>query len=322
MKFREVAERVKSGEITLDECGHRTNATVERFVERYEQTLANSNGASDGKWNMDRRNGVKTIEEVNADMRDFYKRRLDNDCEDEKTSYCSFSCLGDGEYCFGCGEQLQWVLSGNKLMLKQYFDGNDLAIAPECEYAVIKPFTGSIQIQSRMIFANFFPGEDEPEGKRYSDEWSLNCLHGRKNIMDFKSKNLNVAYGQMGNMSIGIFVHPSKESIIIGDQNVGEHRSEGMTDAEWEASDFDELSVIEDHKLIGRIGLDVWRWEATDVKTLGDNYQQVLDNFRERCQEVVEVDAAHGTWDFEHFYEMFRMSDDYNPIYARLQLRK
>jgi hypothetical protein len=63
--------------------------------------------------------------------------------------------------------------------------------------------------------------------------------------------------------------------------------------------------------------LSVWRWEATDMNTLGkEHYEKLIE------QEVnlVEVDVEHGLWDFTHFYR--EENPEYEMVYARMNLRE
>ena len=301
MKTRELAEKVKSGEIVLDFCGHHVYETRDIFVKRYEKLVADENGASDGKWNV--MEGF-TVEETDQRMRDHFRMKLDFDVtEDGRLLFWD----SDGNQCRGCSERMQWVLDGDKLSLRHYWDGKDFKFHPlgyRCKFETPLPTSGEIKVNSRLIFANFFRHvTDEPKGKKFCSDWSVDTVVGRENITKHKAHR-NVAYGQMTNTSVGIFVRPDKMSVIVGDRYV--------TD-----SDRDRLE-IDGHKLVGQICLDVWRWEATDLITLGEKrYANFVKEHKDRG--LVEIDVPHGVWWFEHFFDSDTSSNE--CVYAVLKLK-
>jgi hypothetical protein len=315
MKFREICEHVKAGRWRLDFCGHRCNGNRRQFVEGYEEDVAYAAGANDGNWQPDK-DGKRTQAEIDAGMREFYQRRLDVECQPGEMIY-SFVC--PEEYCFGCGKRLHWVVGKNRLRLQGYWDRqkNDHVIAKgRCPYAKPQPTTGVITVRSRLIFANFFPSiEDSDEKDKYTDDWSLNCLHGRANITRYKAEH-NIAYGQMGNMSCGVFVNDARTSIILGDPYIADRLMEDMGEAEQDAADYDALSVIEGHHLVGKISLRVWRWEATDFETIKDSYQDMLGV---QDDPPVELEVPHGSWEFVHYYDTEIGGE--GCVYARLRLK-
>ena len=311
MKFREICEKVKSGEIVFDVAGHSYNHHfIERFIKRYEENLACSLGSHDGKWDCRK----EVPEKINADMRDFYTRRLDFEVGDDE----SLSHSSEAETCSGCGQKLQWVLKGNVLMPLEFFGNSEWerhSVDYICSYAEPRPFVGKIKINSRMIFANFFSEiKDSPEDVEHTTEWSLNYMVGRENITKYKSER-NVAYGQMGNMSIGIYVNENKTSVIIGP---------GFHPAEFDEYDSDEKfeeackkPVFEGYELIGTIDLACWRWEGSDLNTIGEEYNELV----EKGCDLVEIDAQHGEWEFKQYYRCNdQFSNDENHLYARLDL--
>lgn len=316
MTFRDICAKLKTGEMTFDPCGHPLSSHYhERFIERFDEMVANEGGANDGKWN-----SLKDGEdpaETNARMREFYSKKLNHDvAEDESLEWCI-----ENEECRGCGIQLKWVLNGNRLTLRSYFAGDDFKLyAPDylCRFAVPKPTTGEIAVSSKLIFANFFRLiEDCDKKDEHTPPWSLSHASGREKITAYKAER-NVAYGQMGNMSVGIFLHPDRKSIIVGDQYVAERLMEDMTEDQIEQADHEALSVIDGHKLVGSIILDVWRWEATDFNTLGAaEYKKVKKENKNRG--LVEVEVEHGVWKFEHFYDTSTSPNE--SIYARLTLK-
>ena len=309
MKVREIVEKVRSGEISLVYAGHRVRMTKNDFLKYYEKVKDDANGASNGKCGK-REN--ETVEQVNAGMREFYNRRLEFEVEQNKS--LSFT-MDERCECSGCGVRLNWVLVGNNLQLldhpqksnKKPFNVEfvNYPVDYVCPFHILTPTKGEITVASKLIFANFFAGiEDTPKGKKYSDEYSLQHAAGLEKITKYKSKR-NVAFGQMSNMSIGIFVHPDNRSIIIGNS----------FDSESESDDEERL-IIDGHKLVGEISLAVWRWEATDFNTLGKKGYKKL---KKDELDIVEVDAEYGVWEFEHYFE--NQIGDFETIYSRLRLK-
>lgn len=319
MTFQEIVEKVKTNEITLNLHGHKTHHNLKQLlIKDYEETIQLSLGKNDNKWSQ-RPN--KSVEEINEEMRKFFKAKLN--CEVEETKEISTWSF-ESQECIGCGEKLSFILNNNSLDLQFYYDHNknDFTQFPAdyiCLYAIPKPFKGKINVSSKMIFANFFTHiEDEPEGKKYTQDYSLSTLKGRENITKFKESN-NIAYGQMSNTSIGIFLHPNKKSIIIGNPYIADEILDKMSDKEYKEykkTNKKLPSIIEKHKLIGNISLEVWRWECTDIKTLDKNYNKIIQDFKKRNINVVEVNTEHGTWEFEHYFDT--QTNPNKNIYAKL----
>lgn len=329
MKVREICELVRSGEITLDYAGHRIALEKEELLERFDDNVELANGSNDGKWqSIDKphEKETRTHEEINASMRDFYNRHLDFEIEQEGT--LRWGGLHDHRSCFGCGEHLHWTLTGNKLQLRNHYEkdpkhkrGYDWVNHPidyVCPYSVPKPIVGEIKIASRLLLANFFRFDDAPEGKKYSDKYDLCTLAGRNAIAQFKSKEQNVAYGQMGNSSIGVYVNEAKDSVIIGPRYHPAEYEDYETTAEYESAVNTEL--FPGYTKVGEIDLQVWRWEAADLNTVGDKYEDANE------RDLVEIDVQHGDWTFQHNYDVIRQTEngekDFNYIFAKLDLKK
>lgn len=324
MKVREILEAVRGGEIVLDFAGHQVNATKERLLEEFDEVIGLSNGYGDGTWGEPRSD--ETLEIVNLKMREHYKDLLDHEVEQEGIVVLSF--CSDGAFCFGCGKKIKWVLTGNKIQLRNYFTRDEVSFKGKhvnhaadyvCPYAKHKPTKGEINVASKLIFVNFFKAfeDDTPNGQKYASEYSLNHSAGRRRITEFKAQNQNIVYGQMGNMSVGIYVNEAKDSIIVGPAY---HPAE----TEEYESEKDFKKAIKEPIFLGykmkrqTISLSVWRWEATDLKTLGkENYDALK---AEEYMDRVEVNVPHGIWEFEHYYDT--QSHENKHLYSLLKLKK
>lgn len=267
MKLEQFVQGLKDKSIAIDTCGHDINVN---YV--LAEMLNKLSSVVFSKYWVDRDNPAQNILFFN---------------------FCQ---------CYRCGQYLEWSFSQNSLKLNRLI-GTDTC-HPEgyrCELENVKPFVGKITINSNLIVANYFNNVvPELSDVEQCEKYYINILKGRYNLAEYMSFH-NVAYGQMGNMSIGVFVHPDKKSIIIGDHFYSE-----------ELDDY--TNEIEGHIYKGSVCLDVWRWEATDLNTIGDN-QYNVDN-------SVECDVEHGVWRFEHFYDMHRENEceDESPIYSKFTL--
>lgn len=296
MKFRELAEKVKSGEVPVVLCGHRLGDAKGRLLERYERSAAMAAGANDGKWPLE---PTENAGAMDARMREHFAGRLDSEVGEDGRLYDL-----EGDDCRDCGDNLRWVLSDGVLMPRLYWDlaASDFLIRPleyVCPYAKRRATGGEIRVTTRLVFANFFREvEDGPTAVRFTNEWSLCNDRGIENITRFKSER-GVAFGQMGNMSVGIFLHPDKRSVIVGDPYKTTRKK----------------SVINGHTLVGRICLDVWRWEAADRTLVADWKKFSEEN---AARGFVELAVEPGVWRFDHYYHSGTSRN--KAVYSKLTL--
>jgi hypothetical protein len=115
MKFQEIVMKIKKDEINLDSCGHEVWSAHGNLISQFEHSLEYANGAGDGTWSI---REDESMDETNLRMRAFYQRRLDNEIEENQ----SIAGSHEAEHCSGCGERLQWVLNGNKLTLREFYN--------------------------------------------------------------------------------------------------------------------------------------------------------------------------------------------------------
>lgn len=320
MQFKDVCEKIKSGEIILDQNGHEPHGTI---LDYYEETVADANGARDGKWNY---SGDEDRAAADAKMREWNQEELDRKIVEGQINYRPET------RCWRCGQRLYYVLLGNTFKACTVIHHDDWKIRPtlvqdKCAYSEKKPLTGTLKVTGKLLFANFFLHvEDTPNGDRYGEEWSLNYHAGRANITKYKAEN-NVAYGQMGNMSVGIFLHPNKKSIIIGDPYIAERNFEKLCDELGDEkanelyddpAEYKKLETIEGHEFVEKISCEVWRWEAADRNDLNQEQYDALAE-RQSYSGLVEVEVEQGNWQFEHYYRT-ECPQDNETIYARLTL--
>ena len=206
-------------------------------------------------------------------------------------------------YCFECGRNLPYVLKDSKtislgLTWEQEKNNEMDNTCPMKDKG--KSFSFEIKVTSgKLVFANYFDDRKtddqgnkveifEPED-RWSDKWSLNSALGRMNITRHYAEQHNIAYAQMGNMSIAVFVNKAHDGIIIGDT---------------------ERRRIQKHTYVDEISLSVWRWMATDLAVLEKH--GIAPG-----EESIVLDVPNGIYRVTNYYEFF---DSYreSPIYSTL----
>lgn len=230
-----------------------------------------------------------------------------------------FSNLSASELkCFSCGKRIIFSYKDGTLHADcvvehvddetiPFYERYKITDLSECSYAVAAPYVGKIKVISTLIFTNWFNHvDDSPEGEKYSDEYSLNFLSGRDNIARYKEKS-NIAFGTLGNMCYYVLVHKDKNSILLVDTR---ERLRGKR--------------FKDYEIFGEsIQTPLWRWEATDKATLGEEgYKAHLEFAEERYMDIVEVDVSHGEWMYEHFYDRFEHNYNSPIILARWTLKQ
>ena len=325
MKTSEICQGVIDGTIEIDCCGHRCNDPKPRLVDWFNHTTEYANGKGDGGWNKEGRDDGKTVEERDADMRAHYQRELDNEPgPDDPLSFMQMEI-----YCFSCGRTMKLVPRGNKLELRHWFDpeapserwgkGAHAVDEGRCAYEDEPPYGGEIEIKSSLVVGNFFVGlkDDCPEEEKYGHKYDLNCHRGQASISQWKRENQKIAYGQMTNTSIGIFVNDEGTSVIIGPAYLADTRADDLSEEEYDAltdEDWERLRTLEGHKQVGEVSLSVWRWEASDKDNLGEHYQATLD--AEHAENPVDIKVVPGTWRYTHYFATGKHSDE---IYARLE---
>lgn len=188
------------------------------------------------------------------------------------------------------------------------FDG--LSEVPLCKCAgkyEDRTMRAEINVDSgELVFVNYFRASsmydipDEFKGP------NLNSIMGRQRYMDHYA-SIDVGYGQMGNMSIDVFLREDGEEIIIGTDFIyNEHGEE----TEVQHSGFRKL---------GTISLDVWRWMCADMSVVRKHGEILPSKARkDDCRDMVKVKVKPGRWEIEHYYDMCADA----VVYSRLKLKK
>jgi hypothetical protein len=145
----------------------------------------------------------------------------------------------------------------------------------------------------------------------YKSENSICSISGRFNLMKYLATK-NIGYGQMGNMSVNVFLNKAGDEIIIGT----DHDYDGNREYTVKHKGFNNL---------GSISLSVWRWMCGDLQVLREHGEPIPDNLKVNTQtdddyaDCILTKVQPGTWVIEHYYDFCKRKD---IIYSKLYLKK
>lgn len=321
MKYFDIGKGLIDGSISIDFMGHQISGFSyghHTLIDNYNWDIEGMNGAHDGKWTYD---DGKDHATKDASMREAYRRKLEVDYNiGEDLWFVNLS------YCQCCGMPVTPTFEGDKLVYRRQIIERKIVVLPmeeaRCKFEHPEPIVGKIKVNSKLIFANYFQHiPNTPEGKKHDTQYSLNFTSGQVNITKYKSEVENVAFGQMGNMSVGIYTSKKdKNKIIIASPWYEEKDHYEEDDKEYKNPTYKKFPH-KGFKLVGQISLCVWRWEATDLNTLTEEKLQEMKD-EEYPQDIVELDVPHGEWEFTHWYETNTHPDRDEHIYSEFNLIK
>jgi hypothetical protein len=215
------------------------------------------------------------------------------------------------------------------------FKKTDVLPCPAMKLVKQKKMVTTIDVPTgELIFRNHFGEEidDAPEDEKYSKP-GLNSLLGRDKIMQYLGKQ-GFGYGQMGNMSVGIFSN-GKNEIIVGDSYAedrlsdhehclkkGLYSAKEMKQAEAEINElraFKKMLKDGKFKKLGSISLAVWRWMCAD-KAILQKSKFPMKELKDEYSDVVEAKVLPGKWKVEHYFDFQRRQRGEDPVYSRLTL--
>lgn len=156
----------------------------------------------------------------------------------------------------------------------------------------------------------------EPKDK-WSRELSLNSHAGRIGLMNHYSSKHNIAFGQMGNMSVGIYIKKGKKDRIVISSAYLSDRVE--SDDKELASKSEKF--LKEHRLLGCISLEVWRWMAADMSILKKNKISIkLAKKGDYRDENILVKVKKGKWKVTHQFRTDDCDQDKDLEYSVLEL--
>lgn len=241
-------------------------------------------------------------------------------------------------YCHNCGDRHDlMIVNANTIALAPTYDqkqaGNLDAV---CMFADgLKPKVVELDMPSGdIVFANYFmvEGQDRHEDTVYDpkedkyDQYSVSDHRGRTNRMN-KLAESGIGYGQMGNMSIGIYVNKQRNKIIIGDSYPEDEVGEINLDYRQAKKD----GFI----YCGSISLGVWAYYLVDRENMVKyNTAPVEGGWRKDIEsknltkdnkdgyyDRIIANVQKGKWRLTHYYDVTPDPEDGRLFkYAELEL--
>lgn len=308
----DIVKSLKSGEIELKTMGHQ-NISYQGKTEKIKEEVIKEFERSLKRWKED----AESLPDNYFSLKKFY--------EPIKIG----RHIGDfSHYCWDCGKDLDLILIDDKTLAlsdkRNYWDLTDnMSIKERLNYKMkledIKPcpvpdvtngIKTSINVPTGdLIFSNHFGKVDslyELEGEKYH---SINGLLGRIKLAEDLAKR-DVGYGQMGNMSIDVYLRNDGKEIIIGQEYFIDKKGK------------EKLRKFDGFKRLGSISLSVWRWQCADRKILEDKEYPLpeLKKNGETSHDYLDwilAEVVPGKWNIEHYFDV---SDCTDGIFSRLYL--
>jgi hypothetical protein len=316
MNLLEIEAGLINKSITLDSKDHRTNSVLSHLSQYIKEKTDWIKKLETGSY-IGHDKEVWTKEQCD-DMIKFLKLELERNYEIGKYVF------GTEHYCFDCGLSLHLMIVDDKTIslidystYKNKNEKNKMNVLeiPECptkSYREAKKIMSEIDVPTgELLFTNYFNNDIYTMPDEYKSENSINCILGRVNLMNYLAEK-NIGYGQMGNMSVTIFLNKTGDEIIIG--------------SEYGYDDDNEYIIKhKGFKKIGNISLSVWRWMCGDLKVLKDHNEKYPDNLiinkqtEENYNDYVLTKVKSGRWVIEHYHDFCSRND---IIYSKLYLKK
>ena len=332
MNLLQLEEGLRTGTITLDLKSHRCNPIIKQ-ISRYVDM---------------KKDWIKELE--TGTYIDHDKKVWDKEHCDRMIKYLTVMLENQEEpgehfhdnevYCFDCGNHHHLTVVDEKTVsLLSYsdfekkreekgfkwldfsfrYDPADIPVCPAKQLVEEKKMVSEINVPSgQLLFTNFFKQDniyDFPNDIKYNSENSINGLLGRFNLMQYLAQQ-NIGYGQMGNMSVNVFLNKAGDEIIIGN----DYGYDRETDREFTIKH-------KGFRNLGSISLSVWRWMCGDLEVLQGHGEVVPENIKVNKQteddykDYILTKVKPGTWVIEHYYDLATEDDD-DRIYSKLYLKK
>lgn len=339
MKIQEFIQSIKDGKVHFNWNGHNIHYENESLIDG--QPIRNHEINSFIKDLEDRikrtfdkeQNPSQDPKDIELKMAEHYKK-MANEIREEELEFPMeyFPPFHEVEYhCFNCGEpHLRYLAKSPteievvRLTFPEPPPGKRWADAiMDSEPCIfrdgVKPIEVEIDVPSgKLVFVNFFKNYKEHDPKdEWSDEFSLNHARGRLNLSKHFAKQ-NIGYGQMGNMSVGIYQNKkNKGSIIIGKtDNPAEcetlEKGEKGYD-EWKAKCDEFNEKLGGFKVKGYVSCEVWRWMCCDASIIGEENWKPKDY----SDEPVILTVPKGRYKIRH---MYRSSTEHSEVvYSSIQ---
>lgn len=327
--LKELHDNIKADKVTVDVKGHfnETPNSADYYIKRIKENIIDEYERTvklcDPKEWDSLDDGKKTKEEVaerRIEMGKYMEKKL---AMGFSTAYPSIRDSSDYT-CPTCGNRhnIMIVDAHNITLAPSYSDREKGNIDATCVFAKgLKPKVANITLTSgQLVFGNYFRVKDQERhadtifdpqekdnGKPY-DYYGLCSQLGRENLMHRLAED-NIGYGQMGNMSVSIFINPTKDKIIIGDGY--------QTYEEDDTLNPDYVKAKEGgFVMVGEISLSVWRYMFADLDVLkaanadidmeGSDFTHILSdlsNASDNYSGYIMIDVPAGDWVLTHYYD-------------------
>lgn len=302
MNITQILNGLKNKSIKLIENHHNTNDVIER-LDSYVQHKQD--------WLQELKNCLsKNVDYVGQHNNTIELKKLPDMIEYLETSQnINTPYLFDPEYfCFNCGSYLHLIIIDEVTVAledlqyfwekeKEGFTKKHLQECPAKQLVKDKKIITEISVPSgELLFVNCFETPEIYDFKEPSQH-SINALMGRAELAKYLATK-NIGYGQMGNMSISVFINKNRDEIIIGD-------------IEKEFDGFEER---------GRISLSVWRWMCGDIQVLKSHGEELPAELKPSMkisygyEDYILLNVKKGIWRIEHYFD-FHNSDIYSKLF-------
>lgn len=331
----EIIERLNDGRITIDVRGHNIGlkGSNQWFIDNLKEKIIGFKETAIERSKVDfwleKKDKNRTPEEIEKDLRtaqrlsEDYANWLTKKIKKYESLYPGFASSSEGEYCHNCGQRHQlMLLDENTISLKaSYEQKNNGQLEHECMFSNgLNPKEVILNMPSgNIVIANYFNVEGaerrestvyDPEESFY-DEFSVSTHKGRIARMKKLAEN-NIGYGQMGNMSMAIYVNPTKDKIIIGDAYPEDWEEYGGLK---EPKDYTKAKK-ENFIKIGDVSLSLWAYYLVDQENmikyntapLEDGYDKVIESKNitkdnDSYADRIIANMQSGDWKLTHYYD-------------------
>lgn len=312
----QLLEKGLAGKIKIDKCGH--SATDWNDEDQFDQYFSGLKEALEQKAKFQE-------EQIKKDpsKKEIYQKInsiLETTIFEPGQMVNAFLANLPEPQCDGCGERLRAVVKSDSEIafvgMSTFFQidedrDNTIKIdeIPNCEFSELKVrdnIETKIEVPTGdLVFANFFRQKEI-----YSPgDFSINSLLGRIKLANHLAE-LNVGYGQMGNMTVDVWKRTDGKQIIIGN-----------------AEEFEDSLYYSAHEgeyiYLGNICLDVWRWMCADKSVLEKHGEELPKLKVDKCVELDHRDfilakVESGTWLIHHYYDLLSGDEENNGVYSVL----
>ena len=198
MNIHTLIARLKNNEIKINKSGHQFNSQrlIDQLIDRLQFNIDYHTPKVD-----DEKHHAIMVRGMNSD--DAYGPGL------------QYMDGFDGEvYCWCCGNRglrFNFINDEDTLEVIQWKNRGTPDVCPIKD----EPVRTTIEVPSgSLVFSNWFDVKSAPEGEEYGNDYCINALLGRINEAKYLAAQ-GYGYGQMGNMSVTIYVSKDRKSIKV-----------------------------------------------------------------------------------------------------------